>query len=93
MIHTLLTESVTGKTYGHPSNIGIIFFHFEIQTLSNTLQLRKNVHQTTGKTFLIALRPATLLKRTPAQEFPYEFREIFKNIYFVEYLQMSASEE
>ena len=32
-------------------------------------------------------RPANLLKKeTPAQVFPYEFCEIFKNTYFVEHL-------
>ena len=32
-------------------------------------------------------------KETPAQDFSYEFGEIFKYIYFVEHLQMTASEE
>ena len=38
------------------------------------------------------LRPATLFKRTPAKVFSFEFGEIFKNTYFIEYLQTAASE-
>ena len=44
--------------------------------------------------FLIMLqtsRPATLLKKTPAQVFSCEYCKIFKNIYFEDHLQTAAS--
>ena len=39
------------------------------------------------------VRPATLLKRPQHRCFPVKFCEIFKNLYFEEYLQATASEE
>ena len=37
------------------------------------------------------LRPATLLKKTLAQVFSYEFCEIFKNTFFTKHLRTTAS--
>ena len=41
---------------------------------------------------LACLRPATLLKKTLAQVFSYEFCKILKNTYFTENLRTTASE-
>ena len=61
----------------------------------------KNFADFTGKHpfssfFLIKLqawRPATLLKKTPAQIFSCEICRIFKNTYFQEHLQTAASDD
>ena len=39
------------------------------------------------------LRPAALFKKRPAQIFPHQFCEIFKNTFFKEHLWTDASEE
>ena len=60
----------------------------------------KNFANFTGKylywSLLINLQdwePATLLKKTPTQEFSCETCEIFKNIYFEEHLRTAASKK
>ena len=58
---------------------------------SSTFTGKKNLRQILSLNKVASVRPDTLLKETPAQFSTWDFRDTFKNTFYVDLLQLTAS--